>query len=338
MPGPYALFADETGLPHTTRRDIPYEIDWKSYVEEWVEGANQTRVICRVKTSDAPSWVEDMVGKVYVTGTAPNRKLRRYLPEASPFYPNQWCMRVEQIEQGGDPAADPALLVATNTFADADPSTGASAWPVALWMRFRCTFQGLPFQLLADNQVDDLQAAGKEAELNRYLERRRVTIAREQQFPGGAFKTVDDGNPANRKPLQQTGFRVVSMADVEYRIYRWPVDSLQLTALKSLVGTVNSARFDFGEGGYDWDPGTLLYTGFDDNLKTWDPDGVWVINPLIIRFRSKEILDAGGTVRGWNYFLNNQAQPILVSLDGTSTGQRPYKETPDFVKLFRVEP
>jgi len=330
---PYGLFGNETELPRTTRSNLPYEVESLTYREQWIEGANQTTVVCRVKTFDSPVWVRDMVGRVYTTGAAGSRVLRRDLPERNPFYPEQWCTRVEQFDQGGDPTGDPNLLVQTGTWADADPTTGASGWPVTLWARYRCTFTGMPFKLLTDDAVDDLDALGYEAELNRYVERRRVVVAREQQFPGGNFRIIPTG-----EKVQQTGFKVVPMADVEYRWWRVPVDSLPLTALNGLIGTINSAAFDTGEGGYNFPAGTLLYTGFDDNEKMFDPDGVWCCMPLVVRFRWKGLRDSGGVVRGWNYFLNNKAQPVQVSLDGTTATAKPYEESADHVKLFRCEP
>ncbi len=329
MAGPFALYADESGLPHTTRRNIPYEIESvPSLRQQWRRGANRTTIVCRVKDATALTWVEDMVGQTYTVGSSPSRTLRRYLPQANPLLSDpdkggQWCVDVDEIDAGQDPD-DPKKGPGRN------PTTG---WPEYRWSRWRVTFEGMPHRMRTDDEVDEDSAtyANEAPELFRYCIRSRKTFVKEQQVPGGAFKIIGSGTPGNRQPLQQTGFKVVLMADVSYTLGRWPVDAIPLTAFGATAGKYNLSQWDIGPGGYKWDAGTLLFTGWDDDNKYFDADGDWVCD-LVIRFRWRQI--------GYNFFVDNEWQPKEVSLDGETTGQRPYAATDslNFNPLFQAEP
>jgi hypothetical protein len=264
-----------------------------------------------------------MVGRTNITGSSPSRLLRRDPPQQHPEVSNQWCTKVEEIEAGADPDGD------GGGGPGRDEITG---WPTYRWSRWRITFEGMPHKTLTDAEADEASAESGEApELSRYCVRQRKTFVKEQQVPGGAFLTIDDLVPGNRQRLQQTGFKIVLFADVSYTLVRFPVDVLPLTALSALGGKINSTRWDVGEGGYAFDSGTLLAVGWDDDDKYFDANGDWVCD-LVLRFRWKQI--------GWNFFMNNRWQPVEVSLDGTSTGQRPYESTDgdNFNPLFKCEP
>lgn len=325
----FDLFGDSTGLPETTRSKIKYEIDALSYREQWVEGANQTTVVCRVRAMDWVTWVEDMVGRVYLGSeeeevdgeTFSINVLRRDLPEQNPFYPNQWCIRVEQVDQGESPDdSEHALPVTPGTFAD--PVNG---WPVTMWMRAKVIFQGLPFTLKTDAEVDAaFEEDEDEPELLRYLERRQQVIVREQGFPAGAYKIV-----GTEEPLPQTAFKMRAQGEVLYFLHRWPVEAIPYTAIYDLLGKINDDEFDPDENDNGWPTGTLAFAGFDTNQKMWDQNGTFCCMPLILRFRFME--------GGWNFFLDREARLVEVSLTGTSDGDKPY-EFGDFNRLFRAEP
>lgn len=308
----YGLFEplDITGLPQTTRSGIYYEVDVASYREAWVPGANRTVITARVSSEEAFDWITDMVGRVYYA----DQKIRRDLPEQNPFDQNQWCTKVEQLDQGGPrgegTSGDP------HTYRDE-----ASGWPFPLWARYRCTFENMPFRMRDDNDVDTIAPTTTPAtkpELLRYVTRTQRTYAREQQIPGGAFKIVD-AVAANRLPLMQTGFKVRCYGDVIYTLARWPV-SKAVPEWKTLRGKVNDAVFDPsptsspGEG-YEWPAGELLYVGYDDNNKYFDANEDWVMD-VILSFKFCQ--------GGWNFFFNHLGELKEVSSDGTAGGTKPY--------------
>lgn len=324
------LFTDPAGLPHTTRSNIPYEVDVLSYKEEWIEGANVTTVLCRVRSVDSPTWITDMVGRVYtqeeeveIEGVPLTiRYLRRDLPEANPFYPNQWCTRVRLASLGDNPDSDPDQAPPFTPGTFADPVSG---WPVTLWMVYEATFTGLPFKLLTDKQIDDLDTED-EPEMGRYVLRQRKVYTREWSVPGGQFKIV-----GTNQPLQATWVKFVQHATVRYTQFRVPVATLPLTKLRSLQGLLNNSEWDTTEGGYKWPTGTLLYDGFSDDKKYFDANGDWVCD-LVTEFKYRSI--------GHNFFIDNLGQAVEVSTDGTANGVKPYEftGTDNFNALFRAEP
>lgn len=332
MPDPFDLFGD-TGdtsrLPTTTRRGIPYEIERVPPPrQQWVRAANQTTAIVRVKDEQAFDFIEDMVGRTHVEGSSPSRELRRDLPEECGWVANQWCTRVEQLDAGEewDDGSGPTTY---------DPET---SWPAYRWVRYRCTFEGMPHKMLTDAEADDASAEESEApELFRYVVRSRKTFVKEQQVPGGAWKIVD-ADPSNRKRLEQTGFKIVLMADVSYTVVRFPVEVLPYTALNALAGKINLGVWDKGPGGYRWQPGTLCFTGWDDDEKYFDANGDWVCD-LVLRFRWRQI--------GFNHFMDQTWRPREVSKSGVPGGDpddpdhiRPYTFTTsdNFNDLFKCEP
>lgn len=310
---PSLFDADLTGLPQTTRSGFYYEVGALDYREQWVPAANRTTVTARVDALDAFDWVTDMVGSAYVSATT----LRRHLPEVNPFDPNQWCTKVEQVDQGG--------LNEANSLAD----PVGSGWPFTKWCRYRCTFEAMPFNVVTDADADTLATTlSTSAELLRYCVRSQSTYAREQQIPGGGFKTIDDGTPANRLLLMQTGFKTRVYGDVTYTRVRVPVAHLP-AELKSHRGKINSTVFDtaVSQGGYDFDPGELLYVGYDDNNRYWDANEDWVCD-LVLNFKFCQ--------GGWNFYYSKTGVLTEVSSDGTSGGTKPYT-TADLHDLFTVD-
>lgn len=313
---------DPVGLPATTRSGIYYEIETLSYREAWVPAANKTVVNCRVSFEQSFDWITDMVGRVDTADVGGTNRLRRDLPERNPFDAQQYCSRVEQIDQGGVP--DDGLM-----------RDVVSGWPKTVWKRYRCTFEGFPFYQYTDQAVDDT-AATIERELRRYVVRGQRVVAKEQDIPAGAFKIID-AVPANRLPLFKTGFRTISMGDVTYTWVRVPVDAIPDEA-KTLRGLISDAAFDTVavDGGYTFAAGQLLYVGYDDNNRYFDANEDWVCD-MVYSFRFKGGKDAAGAEGDWNKFLNSSAVWVGVSSDGTAGGTKPYA-TGDFNKLFRAKP
>lgn len=316
-----SIFGDTTGLPVTTRSGIPYEVDVPSYRETWVPGANKTVIMARVPTEQAWDWITDMVGQAYIG----SGMLRRDPPEQNPFDPNQYCTKIEQVDHG-DISDSGTLEIDVDggthrTFADID-----SGWPVTKWSRYRCTFEGMPFWVKTDDEVD-AEAPGNERELERYVLRNRKSYMREQELPGGGFKTIE----ATPVTLFTTGFKFVAYADVTYTWVRVPVTQfMQMSEKDDWIGAINSTTFDTNgsaNGGYSWLEGELMYVGYDDSNKYFDANEDWVVD-VVYSFRWKKI--------GWNFFFKADGSTVEVSTDGTSGGTRPYADEQDFAELFRV--
>lgn len=316
MAAPLSIFGRTTGLPATTRSGIPYEIDALAYRETWVPGANKTVVVCRVPWVQSFDWITDMVGEVDTASVSGTTRVRRELPEKNPYDQNQYCTKVEQIDMGELPTAGSLVDEGKVTFAH--PTHG---WPVVRWVRYRCTFEGMPFAMATDAEVD---GSGLERELLRYVVRSRKPVPREQQIPGGGFETL-----AGDK-LMNTAFKTIIFEDVTYTWVRVPVAGFQANADKDgLLGKINSVAFDvrdtmFSPGGYNWSEKKLLYLGYDDTNKYFDANDDWVCD-VVFNFRAKSI--------GWHKFLDKNGDPVEVRTVG---GAAPPYASDDFHKLFRV--
>lgn len=234
----YQLFEDESGLPHTVRRQLPYETEALTPREVWGHGHGSTTINCRVKWNDSVTWIQDMVGEVRVVPVSSGNffpTLVRHIPERLRYGDSggndkrvQWCTGVSQIDQGGNPppAGNPDDTNSDERFAQA-----VSNWPRTLWCRYAAQWETTPYFIRTDAEINAMQsAAGNLAgarELLRYVVRERKVFAKEQPIPAatnaGGFKVIDDSVSANRRPIGQVGFRIINMAEVIYRWVRVPV-------------------------------------------------------------------------------------------------------------------
>lgn len=356
----YTLGGDETGLPETRLRKIKYEIEALSPRDMWGAGNGATVLVCKQTWRRSDSWIRDMVGRVRVSYQEPVVFLDRDVPESVNYGGTdrvQFCSTVDQTEQGDNPDGDAAKNFSNQT----------TNWPATDWCKYRVVYESFPYQVLHTTEAigalpsltDVWISAGPHRgarELYRYVVRTRKTYSREQPIPSatraGGFKIIDDAVEANRKPIGQCGFRVVGMADVQYKWVRVPVgwppplNFIPRVAAKpwppkfnpaaddptnnrrsrdSFKGTINHDWFDCGPlDGYCWPPGELLYLGFDDSYKYYDAAGDWVCD-VVFSFKAKE--------GGWNKFLSANGEWVEVSLTGLSTGTRPY-QTNNFNRLF----
>jgi hypothetical protein len=342
MPSLFDANDPPPGLPMTAS-GIYFEIESCTVRDNWVPRANQTTANTRVAYAGSELWITDMVGKVTVTypASGAGATLRRQVPYQSP-YPvpgplapgtaaigGQWCTRVEGIDQGGDP--EPAN--------EGPRFDGVTGWPVPKWVRYRCTFEGLPYAVLTDAQTDLWGGPTTGAELQRYVIRSRRARKKEQQVPmGGWYFVPGAAVPANKVP-GTTWFKNTIQADVQYVWVRVPVQRLNVANLKAALNTVNFGPWDLVPGGYAWDPGTLLFVGWDDADRYFDANGDWVAD-VVFYFDHKDLglpLGAvGGPRAGWQWFLNPLGNPVQVSSDGTTTGQLPYPSS-DFNLIFTVQ-
>lgn len=303
-----SLYDDTTaGLPQTTLNGIYYEIDVASYREQWVPGNNKTEIMCRVDANDAFDWITSMVGQSYVNGST---TLRRDLPEQNPFDENQWCTKIEQIDQGGENEDE--------TFRDV-----VSGWPFTRWCRYKATFESLLYKVRSDTDADSDASGLTVPELLRYVTRSQTIYAREQQIPGGGFKAV-----GGTDKLMQTGFKTRSFGDVTYCRIRVPCGRFP-AEFRSHRGKINDDTFDAIVDGdeYAFSAGELLYVGYDDSNKYWDANEDWVCD-VVLKFKYCQ--------GGWNYFFNNLGTLVEVSSNGTAGGTKPYS-TADFDLLFTVD-
>jgi hypothetical protein len=330
-----------SGLPQTTRSQIYYEIESCTPKERWVPGANDEIVVLRIDARDRATFITDMVGRTYSRsgGSSGANILQRDLPESNPFNEQQWCSRLEQVDQGGDPAST----------SDASPGTGGpgrdmlSGWPRPMWIKYRATFEGMPFELLTDDDAATQAGSTSPAtmpELQRYVVRSRRARVREQQVPAGGWYVVPSTPPAGRIP-GLTFFKRIVMADVQYTLVRWPVSLLPITAMSASQGCVNDNLFDNGPGGYSFPADTLLFTGWDDTNRYWDANGDWVCD--LVQFYEYKLTGQqtlfGIPIAsyGWNYFLTPTGQAVQVSSDGTASGMVPYNSA-NFNNNFRAGP
>jgi hypothetical protein len=367
----YDLFGDTSGLPQTTRSLIPYEIEALSPREVWGAGNSNTSIVCRVAWTTSADWVEDMVGAVQVivsdtnaagvlifAGTVP--QLQRFTPEPLGFDDQrvQFCTIVDQTEQGGNQDQ-----VNPNPGAPANLADDFNGWPEVLWVKYRATFEGMPYAVLSDAQLAPIyqgaQASGNggAVELLRYVIRSRVTYSKEQPLPAaapnGGFMIVQFPPAGPGKAIGQVGFRMISMADVNYKWVRIPIGwpppigylpppgagpvpwppafnplALTPTVQRARDAYINSVNYDYWDAaapdGYAWPPGTLLYTGYDDSHRYYDAAGNWVCD-IVYKFKYKE--------GGWNKFLNALGTWVYVSSTGTPTGQPVYQSS-NFNDLF----
>ncbi len=364
----YSLFGDTSQLPFTARSvtrhaddpDSPllrYEIDALTDKETWGAGNGNTTIVCRQKWLDTFAWIRDMVGEVEVTRPGSTYLLNRYVPEIVQYGDGrkQFCTIVDQLEQGGNP---------TDVIGQFNFQQAVNFWPKTLWCKYRTVFESPPYAILSTSDLTAISAAAGDyagaKELYRYCVRTRKTYSREQPIPAastaGGFKVIDDAVPANRKPIGQVGFKVVSMADITIKWVRvpigWPppvgydadVPGIGLVTWPPLVnpvvlditkqrtrdtykGTINADWFDCAApDGLCIPPGELLYIGYDDSNKYIDAAGDWVTD-ITFTFRQKE--------GGWNKFLSALGEWKEVSLDGTSGGARPYG-TNNFNNLFQA--
>lgn len=352
----FSLEGDQSGLPRTTRSDIPYEIDALSPREVWGAGNGNTSIICRQFWDGSAAWIRDMVGEVAIEKPGSQVILRRYVPEMVQYGDDrvQFCSIAEQVEQGGNATGGNFSQAGTN-------------WPQTDWCKYRAVFEVFPYAILSDTERDTIAtAAGAYAgakELYRYVIRSRRMGSKEQPIPAastaGGFKDTTTG-----KPIGQVGFRAVEFADIAYKWIRVPISwpppigwtppasppfwpppfnpaALDPTANKrardAYINSVNHDWFDVAApDGYAFPPGTLLYTGYDDSAKYFDAAGAWVCD-VVYHFRFKGALDSAGSYGGWNYALNAKGQWVYVNLEGAvggATDTPPY-QSKNFNHLFQ---
>ena len=222
------------------------------------------------------------------------------------------------------------------------------------------------YDQILDIRQRDWGAVGQEPfEFLRYVVRSKRTYSKEQPIPAasplGGFKDTVSG-----KVIGQTGFTVVNMADVSYKWCMvpcgWPPPpgwvapappnplppgwKLWPPAVNpafaggprtrdAYIGTVNSVVFDYSDPeGYCFPVGTLLYTGWDEEV-FYNEAGQRTAN-YTFKFKFKE--------EGWNKFLTASGEWREVSLDGTTNDYRtvagvvvknkPYGKN-DFRNLFQ---
>jgi hypothetical protein len=325
MPGPYDLFTSPAGLPHTTQPadgfpdGIPYTIS--KIRRQWVPGANQTVAECMVRGDDADAWVECMVGRSYVESFGGGFRLRRAIPERVPASITsavQFCTKVTQIDEGGDPAA-----------ADVVPGTRAdtvSRWMVSGWHLYQVAWEALPYiASVTDDEVDaDIDPdEGGAGELNRYVTRKRQGQGREVGIPGGGFFTV----PAGEK-IMQNGFKVVPASTLTYTWHRVPVANIPRSSIDSCLGKVNLGVFDDPANGTGFaiPAGRVLFVDWDEN-RFYDANGDFVAD-LTYHFRASAV--------SWNAYPTATGTFVEVSSDGTTGGTKPYTAA-DLTSIFAVD-
>jgi hypothetical protein len=363
----YSLEGDQSGLPKTSRRLIPFETAQLGMMDTWGAGNGNLIVPCRVLTGQSPLWVVDMVGQVSVIAPGGDLQLTRYVPERFPGFASQgvdervmYCSGVQSTECGDVPVPN-----FQGNFAN--PRT---KWGETLWRKYTATFESWPFKVLTDAQADDVVISGGTyggaRELTRYVVRSRSASTKEQPIPAGSqgFRDTTGGSSGSPgKKIGQVAYRAIQYQDVTYTWKRIPIgwpppigwtgfnpgipwpppvgltaaDPTKRYARDAFLNAVNDDWWDVAApDGYAWPPGTLLYVGYDDSNRYYDAAGQWVCD-VSFRFKAKMGLDADGFRGGWNYAMTAAGKWVYINLEGYTGGATdtpPYKKL-DFNKLFR---
>jgi hypothetical protein len=233
----YDLFGDTSGLPHTKRGNIPYEIEALTPREVWGHGHGTTTLVCRQTWNRSSTWIRAMLGEweVRSRSTAEGARIPqfvRHIPEPLRYNDAgdgtdtrvQWCTGMSQTEQGGNPADDASAnpLASEERFAQE-----VTNWPATLWCKYQATFETTPYVVRTNDEIIDLRAewAGvdvpEDAEFLRYVVRNKRVYNKEQPIPAatnaGGFKIVDDAVAGNRKAIGQVASKIIELADVHYK-------------------------------------------------------------------------------------------------------------------------
>lgn len=379
-----ALFtAGAPGLPRTVRGDLPYFVEALSPREVWGHGHGTTSIVLGQTWNDSAKWLRLMLGEWEVRSReAPGGKVMpqfvRLIPEKL-RYPEgallgtdtrvQWCTGLSQTEQGGNPidSGDP-YEPPDNT---APFSDGVTNWPATAWCKYQAQFETTPYVIRTDSEIADILAQPSggvpldDPEFLRYVVRQKRVYNREQPIPAatsaGGFKLIADA-VADRKPIGQTAFKTIMLADVTYRWCHiplgwppppgwspvggvppggiWPpksnpaITSFPVQHVRdSYIGTVNERLFDsFDPEGYSFLKETLLYTGYETE-DFYNASGQRTQN-ITFKFKYKE--------GGWNKVLDAFGAWREVSADvvkgdglaGTNAGRRLYEKR-EFQNLFK---
>lgn len=360
----YDLEGDRSGLPHTRRGNLAYEIDAFSYRRSHGQQGSAVQLKANQLWDDAPQWSIYMVGEVFVDVPAGVPRLSRQLPEFRLLRDqNLYCTALDHTTHSGTPLSG------------INHQDALEGFPATRRVEAAVTFESVLWDMLSDSSAEAYRLEGDVTtsgyggvrELYRYMQRMQKAYSAEQRIPSlsaaGGFKIIDDAVSANRKPIGQVGFRTVSMADVVMKWMRvplgwppprdwtppgappfWPprvnafstADPTKKVARDRFKGTVNQSWWDAGPiRGYAWEPYSLLYVGYDDSNQYWDGAGMLCCD-YIFNFKFKE--------GGWNKFLSAAGNWVEVSSDisagdglgGTSAGKKPY-EVNDFDKLFEYQ-
>lgn len=374
------LFSPERLLdyPRTVRGDLPYWVGALSPREVWGHGHASTYLEVGQTWNDSARFLRYMLGEWVVrvgdgstASTGPPIFVRR-IPEKLRYNDDgtnsdtrvQWCTGLSQTDQGGNPI-DNAIQDDYDPSDSTEPfSDGIANWPAAAWVKYQAVFETTPYVIRTDAEISDtLREWGgnaEDGEFLRYVVRSKRTYSKEQPIPAastaGGFKVISDPEEfiinaqgqrvSKRQSIGQVGFRVVSMADVQYKWFHvplgwppppgwtppdpkkpWPAPNSETNPRlrDAYIGKINSASFDYCDPeGYCFAAGELLYTGWSEEV-FYNASGQRTAN-VTYSFKFKE--------GGWNKFLSALGEWKEVSLDGSNAGRRPY-ESADMRNLFR---
>lgn len=360
----YDLEVNPTGLPHTKRGGIPYEIEAFGYRRARGPRGGSVQFTAKQLWANEPLWAKYMVGEVSVELPSSLPQLSRMVPEYRDFRDtNLYCTALEHDTHSGPPSSG---------INHADALEG---FPATRRVSAAVTFENMLWDVLSDYsaeayRVEALAATsgyGGVRELYRYMQRMQKAYSGEQRIPSlsdrGGFKIIA-ATVADQKAIGQVGLRKISMADVVYKWMRvpmgwpppkgwiapgappyWPprvnaikpAEPTKIPARDRFKGTINTDWWDVGPiRGYAWAPETLLYVGYDDSAQYWDAAGMLCCD-YVFNFKFKE--------GGWNKFLSAAGNWVEVSSDivagdtkgGTTAGKRPYEKS-TFDYLFEYEP
>ena len=291
------------------------------YKESWQQNGNTTTIICVVPGdwTIRRRFLKDMLGFTIahrfpdVEGNAVEPVLCRYLPERNPVAPWEFCVSCDLIDAYGNHRQESSL----------------SNWPRYDWLVYACVFQAVPYTILPNPTPNALYVGGNPEtiygspvpfdEMTRYVYWKRRWNSREQKIPGGGFKLVGAVPPVS---LGEVGFRPSTEIEYQATWYQIPVDSMPSDAIADCVGHVNEAPLTIDNKEYAAE--TALFKGAEEE-KYFTASGDFVCDMKYL-FGIRE--------ETWNFFPSRTGVPVLVTSDGTSTGDKLYT-TRDFTALFK---
>lgn len=227
----------------TTRNNIQYWMlhgDGTAYKEIFKPDGCTSSFTIAVAWDSSSDWVVAMLGDNYRSGGL----IRRYIPQAHPFFPSYYCVSCELSKGVGAMGSDPDV-------------SGALHYDYAI---YECHFSPLEYVVLSDAATDAITPT---LELNRFVKKESKSKGEQIQAAGG-FK-FGDGTPVSTPPTVAAGYR-----EVLYTHMYVPdsIATIEKTA-DNYYSTVNLTEFD---GQYA--VGTLLYLGITNKQRIpYTPSG-----------------------------------------------------------------
>jgi hypothetical protein len=190
-----------------------------------------------------------------------------------------------------------------------------------------------PYDLLTDDEVSGFDVTGDNPEFHRYLTRKYSFNIDYLSVNGSMMFVTATGSPSTKRTIPNPPGKAVGTMGLQYVWTEVPaITSNQfsppnLTAVKSCLGKVNSEVFD--AGGFNAPAGTILFVGIDPQMVMPKLNGdtfYWEITFSFL-FRDNGYNSTYSEEQGHNYLFRPELGWDLVTVDGTSGGDKIYQTT-----------